>query len=656
MTQAESHTENRAYTLTDRRIQYSLLFWLLFCLVAVLVRGIRWDETHEWAQIMTGDVVYPHDHPHYRYVWGVYSVQHYLSALVYKIIPTLSFLSYFRNVLYLFITITPLFLLTTYLSRSVVWGGAAVILALQNILTPFETSYPLSVWPHAFSNGPIGSGWALLAVYALATKQWRTGLFFLATMPVIHLGQYPPVFVMGVTCLVWQYFQGDRKGITSAWWYGAAGLSICVLLFIVQRILNAPAPTDGAYFSDADALSIWRNYKEVWYHTSIRGGLHDFLASQIGLALGMMVTGSAAWVKTRETSFNNVYTWLFAFCFATASAVWIAMGLHTMMGPDIPYLFIAWIPYRLANMVPFVLLACIVGILSSDDNSKNTHSLMGSLMIFGALIFMLLTPFLSQIWAGSFYTRYFSDGMWLMLMLVGVVTARLAWQMRETPKVLGLWSIVVLTCMFWLYNVHQFAVVCLIGGIILGAMLEWKKISTAFSINIDKVMPAACALGLLLVLVQQFHFRDAPPRKGFDVKLAQSGFDREVKEYLDEVGAPHAMIVGNNFNAFLQARTGHPVMSHWQTGSMAIYTWQFAPSIQKILKEIYGIAYGESLDGTVPNQPMVWHETWVNRTNAEWEMLGEVYDFNYVLSPNGTPVDLMPVLKGEEQTLYAIAP
>jgi hypothetical protein len=228
--------------------------------------------------------------------------------------------------------------------------------------------------------------------------------------------------------------------------------------------------------------------------------------------------------------------------------------------------------------------------------------------------------------------------------------------MKETPIVLAAFGSVSGVGLLWLVQHHQFAIACMAAGLVIGGLFELNKGWAVAPAVGKRLLKSECIFGIWLVLFYQFHFRDAPPRKGFDVKLTQSGFDREVKEYLDVVDAPQAMIVGNNFNAFLQARTGHPVMAHWQTGSMAIYTWEFAPSIQKILKEIYGIAYGESLDGTVPNQPMVWHETWVNRTRAEWETLGETYDFNYVLSPNGTPVNLAPMLQGEKQTLYAIVP
>src|SRR5690606_35787251 len=106
--------------------------------------------------------------PHHRYVHSVFTIQPYFSAALVWLNDAPMFLSFIRNTAMAALAAVPVFLFAARLGGAIWVGHVAVLLALCGALQPFETTYPLRVWPHPFSNGPIGSGWALLTLYCLA--------------------------------------------------------------------------------------------------------------------------------------------------------------------------------------------------------------------------------------------------------------------------------------------------------------------------------------------------------------------------------------------------------------------------------------------------------------------------------------------------------
>jgi hypothetical protein len=114
------------------------------------------------------------------------------------------------------------------------------------------------------------------------------------------------------------------------------------------------------------------------------------------------------------------------------------------------------------------------------------------------------------------------------------------------------------------------------------------------------------------------------------------------------------MLVGDNFGAFLQARTGHPVMAQWMTGAYAIYTPQMGPPIQKMFREIYAIAYGESPEDGRLQQPETWQRAWPQREPEAWQSLGRAYGFRYIIAPPFVEPKLPIVLEEDGLALYEI--
>ena len=84
-----------------RALTGGLSFWLLFCVAAVCVRGARWEETFECVQVLLGRIPYPEGHPFYQFVHRAFALQFYLSAALFRLIPSPSILCGFRDALFL---------------------------------------------------------------------------------------------------------------------------------------------------------------------------------------------------------------------------------------------------------------------------------------------------------------------------------------------------------------------------------------------------------------------------------------------------------------------------------------------------------------------------------------------------------------------------
>jgi len=97
----KSATTGISSSVERRALWGGVALWLLFCVAAVCVRGVRWEETYERAQVLLGVVSYPAGHPLFRYAHNAFTAQYYLSALLLRLVPGPAFVCGFRDVLFL---------------------------------------------------------------------------------------------------------------------------------------------------------------------------------------------------------------------------------------------------------------------------------------------------------------------------------------------------------------------------------------------------------------------------------------------------------------------------------------------------------------------------------------------------------------------------
>lgn len=275
------------------------LFWLAFSLLAVMLRGVRWDENYEFAQVLLGQVPYPEGHPLHQYVHGFYSLQTWLCAAFMYVLPDPLPVNLLRNWAFLASSTVPVFLLGALFSGRQLPGHLAAVFVLLGIHISFFSSYPILVWPHIFSNGPVGLGYMLLALWALLDRRHRLAGLLFGLAPAIHLGQFPPLLLTACLVLFVRWRSGGRAGVLALARWTAPGLLVCGLFAVVVRAATIVPPTSGPWFHPASPDVLWRT--AVQFHDGHRA--IPFTTGHIvlfaALLLTVLLVGGA---HTRTTS------------------------------------------------------------------------------------------------------------------------------------------------------------------------------------------------------------------------------------------------------------------------------------------------------------------------------------------------------------------
>lgn len=626
---------------TRRPCLSGALFWIAFSLVAVLVRGVRWDENYEFAQVILGQIPYPEGHPLYQYVRGFYSLQTYSLAALMYFAPGPLLANLLRNWAFLAASTVPVYLLGALFSRRQLAGHIAVVLVLLEIHTHFYSTYPVLVWPMIFSNGAIGLGYMLVALWALLDRRYRLAGCMMGFAPAMHLGQFPPLLLVAILVALRLVWLGQTRPVRALVVYSLPGLTACALFALFLHYFAVAPPLDGPYFTAADPQILWRTFME-------RYPGHRALPLTTGhiVLVGAVLTGAALWVMHRtgiisdKSSPNTValpdhpWTGALLYCFAASAIVWIIMAVHYAMGPDVPYLLLGWLPYRLMNHVAPILIPLLVAIGFARHRGLPPFLIL-------ALSAAILAPLSNLFLDGDLVRKYVSGGEYLFFFLYGGAVGTglmLAW--RKSPALAGLVAasgMVMLLALAWF---HQFGAACTLAGIPVAMMPLPARISPRM---LRTVGAAQLALLLLAMLASIGEVRS---------HLYRSDFHREVAEYLGSQGKPDAMILVQYDQAGDQAQFGHPVTADMATMLHGVYRPAIAPSVNAIFQDFYGVYLDPA--APQPEVPLAWHEVWPAKSLDEWQQLSRKYGVEYVAAPRFMNLPLDLILRGDQRNFFHV--
>lgn len=622
---------------TRRPCLSGALFWIVFSLVAVLVRGVRWDENYEFAQVILGQIPYPEGHPLYQYVRGFYSLQTYSLAALMYFFPGPLIANLLRNWAFLASTTVPVYLLGTLFSRRQLAGHIAVLFVLLGIHTKFYSSYPVLVWPMIFSNGAIGLGYMLAALWALLDRRYRLAGFLMGFAPAIHLGQFPPLLLVTALVALRLLWTGQTRPVRTLAIYALPGLAICALFALFLHYVAVAPPLDGPYFTAADPQLLWRTFME-------RYPGHRALPLTTGhlVLAGAMLAGAALWVMHRTGAISykdsrnsgalldHPWTGALLYCAAASAIVWIIMAIHCAMGPDVPYLLQGWLPYRLMNHVAPILIPLLVSI----GFARSRH-------VSGFLILALFGALLAPLLEGDLAKKYISGGEYLFFFLYGGAAGTgLILAKRQSPVLAATGAAAIVLMLVVLAWFHQFGAACTLAGMLAALVPVPSRINPRM---LRIVGTALMALLLLALLANGGELRS---------HLDRSDFHREVAGYLADQGKPDAMILVQYDQAGDQMLFGHPVMADMATMLHGVYRPAIAPSVNAIFQDFYGVYLDPATPQ--PDPPLAWHEVWPAKSLEEWQHLSKKYGVEYVAAPRFMRLPLERVLQGEERNLFHI--
>ena len=616
---------------------------VLFAIVAVALRGVRWDETFEHAQILSGQVTYPVGHPLAVYVHNAFSLQTHLSAWLLSLGAGPALVCGLRNVLFLLASMLPIYALTATLTRSVWVALLAALLMMQGILLEFDGSYPTMVWPETYSNGHIGGGVVLLALAALIAGRYAIAFFMLGLIPAIHVGQWPP---LAATCALFGalvLWRGRSAKPASRWiGYFALGLCATLLFWLLHRQSALPMPTAGPFAAGGDTEAVWKGYTAL--HDPHRrfppGNGHVVLLGTILLAWLGACYGASARIR-------QACAGLALYASVVGTLVWGTMAIHAWMGPDIPFLLIAWMPYRLINHIPAIVLALAMALIVTRWPQR------GLCIVMGAVLFSVLQPLWPLVVGEANHARYLAGGEFVAFALFGVTLFAVAPQRGA-----GRWICIALTvaAIVPLAMYHRFGAVCVVAGVVAGFVLNsmseggvlrlgrrfflWRKERNSTNFALPTVV---IVLGSLALLWHQLEYRKHLPVSEFQSEIAVALSSQD-----------GVLLLAPPDNLLLQVTTNLPVLAEVATPSLISYVPAIGPAINQLYKNIYGMNFDfpEPTRTALPS----WQSIWSARDTGQWKTLSQRYGFTHVIAPADLSLQLPKILAADGYALYAVEP
>lgn len=632
------HTgEEQIVRRRGRALWVGVAWWLVFGVVVVAVRGVRWDENYEFAQVILGQMGYPDWHPLVRYTGRLYSLQTWTLAAWMHFAPGPLLANALRNVLFMWATVLPPFLLAAGLSRRALFGHGAALLVLLGAHTPFYSNYPAAVWPGLYSNGHIGLGWALLTLWFIAAGHARPGYLLAGLMPAVHLGQFPPVLLLAAARLVWAVWTGRRPEWCNALVWGGAGVFFAAG-FWVWLHTGAPPGEAPPWIPDIAPDTVLHGYLE--HHASHRR-LPDVTAHI--LVVGTLLLALPFGRQARRTEgMRDPAAWVAAYALATGGLVWLIATVHQYLGGHTPPLLLAWMPYRLVNHLGPLLVVIALAALA-----RRAPHRVGPAALLALLAFALARPLLALTLPAEWYARYLGSSELLLYGLYGMALSAML-VLGGASGFRRAWVLLSLAVLLAIAAEHQFGAACAAAGA--GLMTFLARYEPAGWPERDPHLrrwskwTVVCGGALAAML--------AGHQAAQRVHLPVTAFQREVRAFLAEHNAPARLVLVRHQQEGLQARLRQPVMTDMATMTWIPYRPDLGPTLYQMYRDLYGINLAPRPRERTHTMP--WFEVWPGKTAAEWRALSERYGFDYVQAPAFMELELEPVLKGRTDVLYQV--
>lgn len=605
-------------------LRAGLLGWVFASVALVLLRGVRWDENYEFAQVVAGQVAYPDGHPLPWWVRNLVSVQLYASALMLEAGAGAFLICLTRNILFVWATVLPSYLMGAALAQRALAGHVAAALVLAGVHTTFDGSYPQFTLPGMFSNGHIGTGFALCAVAALALGRIALGFFLIGLMPAVHIGQAPPLFLLLGLVLV-----SRRLHPAPGVWRRAdlalvAGTAISAGVWLVGRFALGGASPPDAGASPDEIRAIWGGW--VTYHDMHRRppGMNSIL-----LTVGFALLAYAVLFGQRVGNSPNARQWIVCIVYGAVALLIVlaVMLVQTLLGADVPYALLTWLPYRLWNHIPPIVIAMLCAILLKPrDESGVARDLAAYATVALMLALATVRPLFLEALPESISYRYFGTLDPVVFFLFGAAYTLMLSEIRvQSERRFATFALAGAVVLMLTAFVHQYGTIAALAGALTTVAIGRIRPIPRAGAWVRNAVIAAVAILLLSLTWQEWRARQT---------LWVSSFERAMAAHLASKDDADAMLLGPMGQVLLQAQTGHPVVADLATPFFIAYRPSFGPRINTMFRDIYGV------DFRYPVPPREWQQIWTERSQEEWQSLAERYGFSYVISPEDAPLRL----------------
>jgi len=611
-----------------------VFFWVAVSALGIALRGIRWEETFERAQIITGLVPYPEGHPFAQYARNAIGFHYYLSAALMHYFPDPAVVCGYRSVWSAAFAVLPVYVLAFVLTRKLWLAHLCTLLTMAGIHLFFSSYYALQVWPDKFTAGTIGQGYALFILAAFMARRWRTACLLLGLMPIVHMGHMPVVLGVGVLAGLWlgATRHPDGKGIGLSF---LAGLGASLVFILILRQVGAPAPVSGPYFSDGDFLDAWRRYEyyEDIHRAPTATPRFGAFANSLMVLGGLLLVSAACWrIDVRRGNRPSPFAWVWWYAFGATAAVAAAKGGQWLWGEHVPFLLIGWLPYRSPNLCAVLLIPALVYAVASLNRNRR-----GALLALSTAALLGLRPLLAALLPDTLFARYIAPPEHGMFFLFGLGAAALWHTLRtESPRFAFAWAGILGLCWAALAGEHQFGALL----VVVGAGAYWATGIVCARCYRPATALATCAAVLLFAGLLHGLHRDHIPG------LETTPFEQEVAAIMAREAEPGEVLLTPHWHIDWQEKLGQAVFATFETPLFLSYMRPIAATMEQMMDDAYGIRFGEPWDYQL--------DAWRNRSRPKWIALGEKYRIRFVLAPNSIPLPLTQVVTGDTLTLWRI--
>jgi len=613
---------------SSRAFWLGLAFWIAVCLLAVLVRGVRWEEGYERAQVLLGITPYPEGHPHHRWVFNGFSIHYYATGALLWLTDSAALICGGRQFLATLAIHLPIFGVTWLLTRRMGPVHLAMVLSFAGADVFFQSYMPISPWATKATSGIMGMGWAFAVLLALAAGRWRTAGVLFGLMPLIHLGQWPMILLTAIATCAWLWWRGEGTALKQFAACAVIGLAVTVVFAVAQRPFLVPDPVDGAYYAETDGHAIWAEYttNEDMHRKRTewpRFGL--FGHSIIGLAGFLLLALPMAGREWKSPARRGPLLVLYTYAALSTAAIAFAWIVHARMDINVPYVVVSWMPYRLVIHVAMLLMAAVCAWSVGRG---------GAWVALIALGWLAAIPLWPHVMDPDLAARYFATPETALFLLGGASILGLWRSMEEASRFRHAWLLVLVVGLLTLAWYHKVAAASVLCGFVIafaGDRIAWNARMPRAGVLIAYALGA---LTLLHVFAGQWRTRE---------HLPISPFESELAKYLAEHGAPSDMVL-TTLEEHWQMVLNRPVVATFETRQFMSYMKSIAATTDKLFADLYGVKDGRWYD---------W-DLWQRRTEVEWRTLGEAYGFRYVISKDFHPLHLPVCLQGEGLVLYEV--
>jgi len=634
------------------------LAMLVFVASSAIVNPIVNDETLGSGAVLAKLPPYPDGHPHIHFYERAFSLGNHATARALELGVHRDAISLTRNGLALFLALFTPFAAALCFTRRVSLAIFAAVLAALEAPCAYDGLYPVLIFPDIYSHGQIGQSLAVLVAVAWAGGAARTAGFLTGAMPMLHAGVFPPLAVF--TLLYLALARGRPRGakLRRALVAVGAGVAACAAFFALTRSGVESATGAGPYAAPGVDSAAGLGFVALTdFHRQVpdfmRFGYFAHALALVALSLAVLRGGRELWARSNGADaaarWGLVLAWS-VWCYALVAALLQSLEL-------LPRVVLMAMPARVTNLST-ILLAPLTAVAWQRVLDRHPARTRAALWTGCGMAASALSVWLWYRGPWALREHVFTLA-WGCVLGAGAF----AWPVARRAAIGCTLAFVGACVLFSLEYPNPPRQVSLAAGFLLAAafVLIARVVRGPFASIAERAAPGLALCGGLLAVAANVPKRFVDFGKLFRCDVVSRDDQRMIDWMAENVGPEEPLVTAAWVRLEMQQKTAHPVLIETETLWMLTYMPELGSTVGPMVKDFFEVDYtdreavralsrGERFALTHPH----WPHVWTQRTESRWRELAEKYDFELVVSPQETPLQLPRVVDGTRVDLYRV--